>query len=391
MQTANNSYILHEKPPTFYPTNLFKDIEAHQAARKNSSKNIAKILLKERISGRSFSDVGSDCSPYLEHNAQTRGDLEKLNKIRDIKYQENLKNCCGRSAIWLQGATSDNFYIKKIDCRKPWCPVCGGKGGKIHNSRLHAILNRADFNKYDLRQFVFTVPSGLRDYLINRENLNMLCRAVNRVVAKYFGSPVFDKLGHVKKYKMEKGTILYFHLFGEEKGIYKPHINIHVLESKGLKLKLEKADLDKIKNSWLKELKKIDENIKSVDVHYSFRNSIKKNIHSVKYMAKPYSIGDYIMIEDEKMKHFLTVEMKGFQYVRFYGALANCNYKDEMELPEQIEAAEPVAGEKLIPLFIAPYDEKEWIDKLEKLDDGFYRIKHNKDVCDYIQVDEKKS
>lgn len=389
MQTANIPYLLHEKPPTFYPTNLFKDIDAHQAARKNASKNIAKILLKERISGRFGGAFDSGSPSYLEHNAQTRGEIEKANKNLDFRYAENLKNVCGKSVIWLQGATSDNFYIKKIDCRKSWCPVCGGKGGKIHNSRLHAILKRADFDKYDLRQFVFTVPMACRDLLMYRENLDQLVKSAKSVIAKHFGEPVFDKNGHVKKYNLKKAVVLYVHLFGEEKGIYKPHINIHILEEKNQKLKLELSVLENIKKSWLKELRKIDQQAKNVDVHYSFRNNIKKNIHSVKYMAKPYGEGDYNMIKDDKLKQFLAVEMKGFQYIRFYGALANCNYKDEMELPEQVEEVENKAGEKLVPLFIAPYDEAAWDDKLEKLDDGFYRIRR-KDCIDYIQTEQNK-
>ena len=371
-------YILHEKPPVFYPTNLFKDIEAHQLARKSNSSNIAKILLKERISGRSIADSAPENAPYLEYNAQTRGVFSSDEYKRDFRYQENLINVCGKSVVWLQGVVSENFYVKKIDCRKSWCPVCGGKGGKIHNSRLHAILTRADFNKYNLRQFVFTVPESLRFLLADRENLSKAIKSLKSIIEKFFGVPQFDKLGWVKRYKLEKGVVCYFHAFGDEApGKYKPHFNIHVFENRTAKLKLEAAELELIKKCWLKELRKLDKNIEVVDVHYSFRNNVKKNVHSIKYMAKPWGAADYAAIDDVDLKKFLVSEMSGFQYLRFWGSIANCKYRDEMTVPAQVEEVENKAGEKLIPLFIAPYDSEAWAEKLEQLDDGFYRVKKN--------------
>jgi hypothetical protein len=41
----------------------------------HSEKNIPKILLKERISGKSFADSG-EAAPYLDINAQEKGDLQ---------------------------------------------------------------------------------------------------------------------------------------------------------------------------------------------------------------------------------------------------------------------------------------------------------------------------
>ena len=381
-------YILHEKPPVFYPTNLFKDISSHQAARLRKSKDLAKILLKERISGRSIADSAPESSYYLEYNARTMGVFVSDEYKRDFRYQENLINVCCKSGIWLQGQVSENFYIKKIDCRKSWCPVCGGKGGKIHNSRLHAILTRADFNKYNLRQLVFTVPEGLRDFLSDRENLSKAIKSLKSVIEKFFGVPQFDKKGWIKHYDLKKGVVFYFHAFGDEApGVYKPHFNIQVFENKSVKLKLGAAELELIKKLWLKELKKFDKNIDVVDVHYSFRNNVKKNVHSIKYMCKPWSAVDYAAIDDLDLKKFLVSEMSGFQYVRFWGSMANCKYRDEMTVPAQVEEVENKAGEKLVPLFIAPFDYNSWAEKLEQIDDGFYRVKRNKDCIKYI--DEK--
>jgi len=386
LQAAENKiYVLNEKPPVFYPTHLFRDIEAHQAARKRNSGNIAKILLKERISGRSIADMVPDCSPYIYHNALTNRDFLSSEYKRDFRYKENLVNVCGKSVVWLQGAVSEDFYVKKIDCRKSWCPVCGGKGGKIHNSRLHAILSRVNLNFYNLRQFVFTFPQELREILKNKKNLSLAAGFLKKIIEKEFGEIELDKHGHINGYKLKKGVDVYFHLFGDEQpGVYKPHLNVHIFEDKKEKLRISPELLDRIKQAWLKKLKYFDESITVVDVHYSFQIGIKKKIHRLKYMSRPWSAADYAAIDDDELKKFLVVEMSGFQYLRFWGAMANCKYRDDMRAPEQIKEVENKAGEKLMPLFIASFDDTAWINRLEKLDDGFYRVK-KKDCIDYIE------
>lgn len=353
--------------------NFFKEISHLQDRKKNSKKDIAKQLLRERITGKWGSDSESGLT-YLEYNAQTLGDSDNYSKIKDFKYSENIVNQCQKSVIWFKGQDTENHYVKKIDCRKPWCPVCGGKGGKIHNARLHAIMSRVNVEKYNLRQIVLTVPEPLREILKNKENLSLLEKYGNEVMAKHFGEPVFDKLGHVKRYKITKGIMSYLHLFGEEFGVFKPHLNYHVFEGKKETLKLTKEKMDLIKKDWLTKLKHFSREIIKVDIHYSFRDSAKKVMHSIKYMSRPWSAEDYNAIEDERLKKLLVVDLCGFQYVRFLGSMANCKFKDEMELSEITQEYESKVHEKLIPLFIAPFDFKSWGSRLEEIDDGFYRV-----------------
>jgi hypothetical protein len=92
-------------------------------------------------------------------------------------------------------------------------------------------------------------------------------------------------------------------------------------------------------------------------------------------MSRPWSAEDYAAIEDEDLKRLLVVGMKGFLYLRFWGALANCRYRDEMSLPEIKKEVESVVGEPLKLLFVAPFDEKSWASKLELIGDDLYRIK----------------
>jgi hypothetical protein len=355
-------------------------------SERNRPYNIAKRRLKDKVLGRRGLKRGEGLS-YLEYNAQTLGDFEgkKYNsEIRDLKYAENVINQCGKSVVWFEGERTGGRYVKKLDCRKQWCPDCGGRNGKIHKKRLHSIQSRVNLEKYSIRQFVLTVPADLRELVKSREKLTWLTGEAKRIIAKFFGIPQFDKHGHVKRYNLEKGAIEYLHIFGdEEAGVFKPHFNVHIFEEIGVKLKLDESVLNSIKSAWLKVLRVLKADLSAVDVHYSFSTGVKKNMHRVKYMSRPWSVEDYAAIVDDSLKELLLLDLSGFQYMRFWGAMANCRYRDEMELSEVVESCGNKAGERLIPLFVAPFDFGAWAYCLEELDDGFYRIvkKGNEDIA----------
>ena len=359
---------------------LNRVIEKNQAARREP-KNIAKILFRERITGRSIFDSSESMpvfSPYLEYNAQTLGDLQSNDIKDDFRYVENLSNQCGKSVVWLHGVKSESMYLKKIHCKKQWCPECGGKGGRIHKSRLHSILSRVDVEKYHMAQHVLTVPAEERNFFESRENLSKLAKASKEFAEKFYGEPVFDKEGHVKRYQLKKGVISYLHVFGDkEPGVFKPHINLHVFEDKRTKMKLDKAVLDAMRAYWLKKMKALTGNkeLSVVDVHYSFRMSAKKNMHAIKYMSRPWSVEDYAAIKDEELKKLLVIDLKGFLYLRFWGSLASCKYKDEMSMPEIKKEVESVVGEPLKMLFVAPFDEEKWASKIDLIGDDLFRLK----------------
>jgi len=332
-----------------------------------TKKQIEKQIVMKKLIG--IYELNSrEAAPYLECNAQTRGDENEL------KYKMNVVSQCQKSVVWFQGESSGMNYVRKIECRKMWCPDCGGKGGFIHKNRLHSILNRFDVDKYNIRQLVLTVPESLREYLQNKHNLNNLIKAGTQLTEKFFGSPVFDRKGHVKKYKLEKGCIFYLHMFGDEdRGVFKPHLNIHILEERSEKLKLSESIIETIRKYWLKKIKAIDETIQEVNIHYKFRIPKPHKFHALKYMSRPWGVEDFEKCTDE-LKKFLVIEMSGFQYLRFWGALANCNYSDQFSAQEEKNICEEKCGEKLISLGISFFDEDSWKNRMIMIDKGFYLI-----------------
>lgn len=327
--------------------------------------DIAKRLLRERITGKSMSDF-----PYLEYNALTRGDFD----CNDLQYKIGLANQCKKSVVWFLGESTGLTYVKKIECRKHWCPECGGKGGHIHKSRIHSALNRFDVDQYNFRQLVLTIPESLRDIMRDRNNIEKAEGYVKQLAEKFFGKPIFDKNGHVRKYKLEKGVISYVHLFGDQEvGVFKPHINLHILESISEKLVLSESILNSIRKYWLKKLQNFDETLTVVDVHYKFRIKKGHKLHAIKYMTRPWGVDDFQMCDDD-LKSFLVMDMSGFQYLRFWGALANCNYKDDMNLQEETEKCQDKVGEKLTAVLISPFNHESWAKRMIEIDKDFYLI-----------------
>lgn len=367
----------------FTPNRKFFDVEIRnfEIVRKPlvpQSLDVAKILLRQRITGQS--GLGEFIPPELHLTDE---------EIREnqFKYQENIVSVCGHQAISLKGETSGADYIKLIDCHKQWCPHCGGKKGKIHKNRIRSILKRVDLSKYSLRQLIFTIPEHIREDLKNRESLDKLFAIVKRIISKFYGQPIFDRRGHIKSYKLNKGVILYLHVFGDPKrdekgnfvydGKFHPHINVHVFEPAGTLMKQQSSIIESIKSMWLKQLNKtFSLNLSVVDMQYLFKIKMGQKVHAVKYMSKPWCREDYLAADDD-LKRLLVLDLTGFLYVRFYGSLANCNYKDEMILSEdENEEIESKVGERLIKFGnIGLFDLERWCDKIELIGDGLYRIR----------------
>jgi len=172
------------------------------------------------------------------------------------------------------------------------------------------------------------------------------------------------------------------HLYGDQLGDVKfhPHVNVHIVEEKNVVLKLSLEGLENIKSTWLRALRGLGcKGIKTVDVHYKFRIKMRQKIHAVKYMSRPTWDFDHIRNSDMETNLFLLLELKGFQYIRFWGALANCRYEDTgMMLKEEKLKIEKLIGGKLRKVGIEKgvnYELLKKIGELEEISPGFYRVK----------------
>jgi len=258
-----------------------------------------------------------------------------------------------------------------------------------------------------MMQFVYTVPPSIRPFVQSREKQNSLCDDAKQVTAKYFGDPSKAKRntnGYIKEYSFgNELAIGYLHLFGDpdksgkyregDSGTFHPHVNVHVFK-KSDNLYLPPETLDKMRHDWKKKLKKYGKIEGEVDIHFLYVKQSakeKKKYHKIKYMVKPYlkeNIDKVIENDDLELLKFLTVDLKGFQFIRFWGGLSNVKkgYRDEVGIyPDNIDEIESRINETLIFKGVTEWNLKSYLEadqtrvknglkpRLKRIAENFYK------------------
>ena len=243
-------------------------------------------------------------------------------------YAEKIENCGYKILV--------GNRVINTRCKKLACPRCGGQNHFIHRSRMNSVERRIeDMSINYSRQLVFTVPFDLRtEYFMTRDSLNRLFKIVKRNIEKYFGELVRVKDQKKGKYiyRLDKRVFATMHLFGDNP-TYHPHINVVIFEEDASwnTLFIREDMLKAIRKSYQKALssllkKRIDE----VVVHYQYKAdsfSVKNGLWYVTQPFTPNLFQEIEISEDEELLYFLTVELKNFHFVRFWGNLANCKYR----------------------------------------------------------------
>lgn len=295
--------------------------------------------------------LGCYRSELEDKNVDVDFEREKIRREKElweINREFDRLRFCGRSASISEGEITGDRYYHKLKCKKHFCPVCGGKKGLIHQSRKAAIMKRIDLGNYDIEQLILTVPKEHRSKFMSRKGVKQLTDATNRLVKRFYDLS-------------ELGAIAYVHLFGDPSKEnpdndleFNPHVNVHIITEKGKAHKITVESLEKIRESWKRALRGLGcEGLTKVDVHYSFRIRPEHKGHAVKYMSRP--TWGMKQARCEELQPFLLLEMKGFQYLRFWGALSNRNYHEAelMTTKEEMESVEKIVGE---PLHHVGYD-----------------------------------
>ncbi len=180
----------------------------------------------------------------------------------------------------------------------------------------------------------------------------------------------------------KKPCIAYFHAFGEEKPGFNPHVNIHVIEDKGKKYKIESQKLEEMKALWIKALKGYGcRGAYRGNIYYKFFTVKRQILHKLSYMSRPCPGYAHVkqVRKDEDLSRLFVIEMKGFSYIRYFNGFAYAKQKD-VDRKEEIKEITNIAGESLryIPkgeISKAEFELKYMYWEYEKLKDGFYRIK----------------
>jgi hypothetical protein len=265
---------------------------------------------------------------YLNRGGNKERFIYKNNIIQD--YFNRIDRCGEQMNI------RGNTFIHR--CKKQACHECGGENHPIHRNRRKAVHRRtANMSIISGRSLIFTVPMELRrKYFMSREGLNRLLKIVNRVIKKYFGIEVGEKKkkkGVVKIYRLDKPAIATLELFGKD-NTYNPHINVIIFEKypSASYLRISKTKLQQIKTSYKKALTGLlRQEIKEVVVHSKYVDNKFYTKKVIRYVTKPTKPETFEKLEEEGDTELITLliqELKGFQYIRYWGKLSNCRYKN---------------------------------------------------------------
>lgn len=233
----------------------------------------------------------------------------RLPKDRALKHSQ-----CGNTASWFLGVVSGLKYLRVLFCYDRMCPQCGNKGGQIHKRRKRRILDKikkeyGSLEGLGLRKFVFTLPLSVRCQMRNKKALNALFVDVAKVVKPLFSG---------------RQIHLSIHLFGDKDHVYKPHINVYVVErlnvAGGCQMRISSEMLAAVKRDYVAALVKRGFEVDAADVHYSFTLHRGRFLHGVNYLARPCpdeKTLSALEIDDKDLFDFLmSDEMRHFHFIR---------------------------------------------------------------------------
>lgn len=346
---------------------------------------------------------------------ETRG-LTEAEIRSEIAGETARSTRCLNQAAHFTGSESEDFYHHVLNCRKAWCPICGGKNGVIAKTRKKAIRDKFNYLEYGIIQIIFTTPMEIRQNLQSRDKLNSFLRDAKQVTAKYYGDPSKTKRksnGEVKEYSLGNELVIgYLHVFGDpdKKGVYRegtagtfnPHANVQIFR-KSDNLYVAPDILRCMKDDMKMRFRKygyvpVDENgnEKEIDIHVSYlKQSAKdrKKNHRIKYMVKPPLHENFEKVKEEdniRLEYFIKNEMKGFRYIRFWGGLSQLKkaFREEAGIyPANIEEIENRIEEELIFRNVTEWNLKSFLEaddlresqgkdrKFKRIAENFYREK----------------
>lgn len=255
---------------------------------------------------------------------------EKKRKIYE-KYADKVFNCGNDFIVQKAGK-----YVRasRMYCKNEFCPICGQKDSQLHKKRMSRAADRLLWSP-GLGYLVFTIPAAISEKFPNKEQINRLSEWAFSIANLIFDAP---------------GAMLRTHLMGDEPGKLHIHFNVlfPILSDTGIK---EKNDLLNMRRLWATVLnEEFGLNLKTSVVSYNFQYSEGKKLHKIKYVLRPVITADrFLTLDDEKRCRI--VDLKGWHNTRWFGKLANSQYKKYLEskgveIKQKPDQVCPVNGEK---------------------------------------------
>ena len=292
--------------------------------QRNKQKKLPQIPLSaRRLAGQVIED-------WLWATHFTCQDGKKAEIYR--KQAEKIQNC-GRNFVHLEDSQA-HIKVSRIHCNNEFCPRCGQNDSALHKKRVSRAGDRLLWSPL-LGYMVFTLPQSISAAFPGKKVLNKLAKHAWLISKKNFDTD---------------GGMSRVHFMGEQPE--KLHIHFNVLfPCNNTTGKVEQTVLDKIRAEWTDVVnKEFSLSLEDTSVYYKFAVETGRQLHKIGYVLRPVVTPDkFITLPDEYRKKI--VEMKGWHNTRWFGKLANSQYKKYLKekdivLPEKNDRLSPITNEK---------------------------------------------
>ena len=218
---------------------------------------------------------------------------------------------CGQTFVHLEDINGHEKY-GRMHCSHDYCPRCGKNDSSAHKRRVVRAVDRliwADILGY----MVFTLPKEVSLNMPDSDKLSVLLKKAWEIVKKNFSTP---------------GGMSRVHLMGEEPEHLHIHINVlFPVLSKDGKGKVSQETLDNVRNQWTKVVNdEFGMENKETNIFYKFALEIGRKLHRIKYVLRPIVTPEKFLTLSEEDRH-KVLSLKGWHNTRWYGKLANSQYK----------------------------------------------------------------
>ena len=240
---------------------------------------------------------------------------------------------CGRWAFQKDCPGCGQSFARQLLCGCEWCPECGKKWSPVHRQRFVRWLPKAQTVK-QMGYLTVTVTPELREDFRCIDRVRKFRRGVTRAL---------------KRLGFERG-LTRWHWFGEQPGIFHPHLNI--LVPRGY---LPRPELTEVKRAVARQLGIPD--YRSVVVHYQFTRNPGKMVHMLKYLTRA-------TFRKYDWAPSFANQLHGFNNCHNWGVWKELPKQWELEREEKVLVARdmfgfglcPCCGDKLAKTGILPVD-----------------------------------
>lgn len=189
-----------------------------------------------------------------------------LRKIEE-RYGVRLKPDC--PSAWIAGKCEcGQVYAKQIDCGREWCPICGDEWSPAHQRRFARWWGKVS-QMPQVGYIVATIPPSRRPG-VDRCNPKAMQKTLAGIRKRFVTS--LKSMGYAR-------GLSRWHWYGDANKEWHPHLNVLIDDGA-----VSMDRLEAFKQAWRDALGlTCDE---SVSLHYRYRDTIGKVIHTVKYVTR---------------------------------------------------------------------------------------------------------